>query len=105
MSSWGNKDSGNNAPKFVTTVSGGIGIAYTASNIHLANTICVSASRLAAANAQMNISGKQFAHTGWNRIVKGTGGRAGRIQTECLAVLSTPIINNGANSANQWFTL
>lgn len=104
MSEWGNKDYANNVPKFVTLAAGEYGVSYPSANAALANTILVTATRLSAgANAAYGVSGKQCAHTGWVRFTKGTGGRAGRIQTECLVALSNPTAVT-ANSGNSWFT-
>lgn len=99
MSGWGNKDYANNRVQFIDTI--GREAAYTSSV--KANTVLVSAARMANANTSMVTSSKQFAHTGWVRIEKGTGGRAGRVTTETLVALSSPVITN-ANTANGWFT-
>lgn len=99
MSGWGNKDYANNVPQFVNTIGRTSGDTAR----YKANTILVSSARMANANTSVLTSSKQFAHTGWVRIDKGTGGRAGRVITETLVAMSSPVITS-ANSANGWFT-
>ena len=99
MSGWGNKDLANNRPKFIQS----IGMPASITNAYAANTILVSPARMANSNVSVGLSSKQFAHDGWVRIVKGTGGRAGRIQVETLVALNTATITTAA-SANGWFT-
>jgi hypothetical protein len=99
MSGWKSNDSqANNEPSFVLS----IGRDQATTNAYSSNTILVTASRLANANSTTGMSSKQTAHVGWVNYKVGTGGRAGRIQSEVLVALSTPSSTN-ANSARPYF--
>lgn len=73
-----------------------------------ADTVLVTPTRLAnavyqAANSQaLYANGGVVAHTGWNKITTGTGGRAGRVQTEVLVALANPVAANtlSGNTSN-----
>ncbi len=69
----------------------------TLSASYNANTYMVSASRIANANTLLAVT-----HTGWNHVVVGTGGRAGRITVETLAVVSN-VNTLDPNSGGVWF--
>ena len=100
MSGWKNTDAqANNEPSYLTHI--GRDQQYT--NNYANNTILVTATRLANANSSQGVSSKQTAHIGWVNYSNGTGGRAGRVQSEVLVALSTPSSAN-ANSALPWFT-
>ena len=100
MAQWkGNDNSGlaNNKPAWLTF--GNQGIPKPRANVYLANTVLVTASRKANANtsAITTAYGKNgISHTGWVTITKGTGGRAGRVTSEVLVALSTPVSTNTA---------
>lgn len=74
------------------------------------DTVLINTTRMANAvfAGTANGSGTNFnsglAHTGWNRVTTGTGGRAGRVQVETLVTLknsSITIANNiSGNTSN-----
>lgn len=100
MSGWKSTDAqANNEPSYLVH----IGREQQFTNDYGNNTILVTATRLANANSTLGVSSKQTAHTGWVNYSVGTGGRAGRIQSEVLVALSTPSSAN-ANSALPYFT-
>ena len=105
MSSWGNNDNAANAPYWAvnSAVAHNTYVATTAAAPTAANVALLYANTTADAyrsgqtiglfgidaqeiNAQGHGSG---AHTGWNVKTTGSGGRAGRVQTETLVALST----------------
>lgn len=106
MPSWGNNDNSANAPywavnstvapdnpKRATPTSANVSLLYanTTSNVYTNNETI----GLFARNAQeIGDAGIGHAHTGWVLETTGTGGRAGRIQTEVLVALSNVIGNN-----------
>lgn len=102
MSGWKNNDNyrdyANTNPSFILR----IGKDNATTNNYISNTVLVTASRMANANATVGVSTKQTAHTGWVNYTVGTGGRAGRIQSEVLVCLSSPVSSN-ANSAKPYF--
>jgi len=63
-----------------------------------ADTVIVSSTRL----ANSSFSTKATPHTGWVRVKTGTGGRAGRIQTEVLVALANVQTSNtlSGNTSN-----
>jgi len=70
-------------------------------NTYYQDTVLVTASRLA--NASWGVANHgEGAHTGWVRVVTGTGGRAGRRQVETLVCLANPITSNtiSGNTSN-----
>ena len=100
MSGWKSTDAqANNEPSYITH----IGREQSYTNDYSNNTILVTASREANANVTLGVSPYQTAHTGWVHYELGTGGRAGRIQSEVLVALSTPTSAN-ANAAKPWFS-
>lgn len=100
MSGWKNTDAqANNEPKYIASL--GREAAYTSDYSN--NTILVTSSRLANANSSFGIKNNQTAHQGWVNYTVGTGGRAGRIQSEVLVALSEPS-SVDANSAKPYFT-
>jgi hypothetical protein len=100
MSGWKNTDAqANNEPSYITN----IGRDRTYSNNYSNNTILVTSTRLANANSSQGVSSKQTAHIGWVNYNRGTGGRAGRVQSEVLVALSNPTSAN-SNAALPWFS-
>ena len=100
MSGWKSTDAqANNEPSYITHL--GRESQYTSDYSN--NTVLVTATRLANANSSQGVSSLQTAHTGWVHYETGTGGRAGRVQSEVLVALSTPSSAN-SNSARPWFT-
>lgn len=100
MAGWKSTDAqANNEPKYISTLGRDTDYANNYSN----NTILVTATRLANANSTLGVSSKQSAHTGWVNYTVGTGGRAGRVQSEVLVALSTPT-SADANAAQPFFT-
>ena len=90
----------NNEPAYLIH----IGRSQPDTNTYQKNTILVTSSRLANANVSLTgMKNKATAHTGWVNYSVGTGGRAGRIQSEVLVALSTPSSAN-ANGAQPFFT-
>jgi len=100
MSGWKSTDAqANNEPKYISTLGRERDYANTYSN----NTILVTSSRLANSNTSYGVVNGQTAHTGWVNYTVGTGGRAGRVQSEVLVALSTPS-SVDANSSKPFFT-
>jgi len=73
------------------------------------NTVLVTPTRLANAvfsgtytSANLANSGAAAAHVGWVNVTTGTGGRAGRVQTEVLVALANPVAANtlSGNTSN-----
>ena len=71
------------------------------------NTVLVTDSRLANAvfpngYSSANLAQGAVAHAGWVQVRTGTGGRAGRVQTEVLVALSNPVAANtlSGNTSN-----
>lgn len=105
MSLWSNVDSNTGAPKFA--VAGGLGVAANGDALY-ANTTTgafvsgaavgvfgVDANEIALAN---NAASKP-AHAGWVLRKTGTGGRAGRVQTEVLVAMGS-MTGDGTITAN-----
>jgi hypothetical protein len=101
MSGWKNTDAlANNEPKYIASIGREAGYTSDYSN----NTILVTSSRLSSnANTAFGMKNNQTAHQGWVNYTVGTGGRAGRIQSEVLVALSEPS-SVDANSAKPYFT-
>lgn len=100
MSGWKNTDAqANSKPSYLVH----IGRDQTFTNSYSNNTILVTSSRIANANVSFGVTSKSSPHTGWVAMSKGTGGRAGRVQSEVLVALSNPSSAN-ANAALPWFT-
>jgi hypothetical protein len=104
MSEWKGTDTSNYANnKPIWLVHQGIDAARTTA--YIANTVLVTASRKANANTSAITAAyglRGISHTGWVNIKVGTGGRAGRITSEVLVAMSTPI--GTGNNANPYFT-
>jgi len=103
---------------FNTTAPGTVigfdkGITYNSNKTsevnYNADTVLVTPTRLANAvfsgtylSANLANSGGAAAHTGWVKTTTGTGGRAGRVQTEVLVALANPVAANtlSGNTSN-----
>jgi hypothetical protein len=77
-----------------------IGYTTNTANNYFADTIMVTPGRLA--NASFGNTAKHaFAHAGWVYTTTGTGGRAGRVQTEVLVALAnTSASNTGSGNTS-----
>jgi len=75
------------------------------------DTILITPTRLANAvfansvnysNTALSTSGGAASHAGWNKVTTFTGGRQGRVQTECLVALANPTAANtlSGNTSN-----
>jgi hypothetical protein len=111
MSSWGNNDNSANAPLWaamtenLTPNSANVTALFdntTANNVAVTladgsvrqgqktvGLFAIDANEAQVADA--NPTGGYMAHTGWNLVTTGQGGRAGRVQTECLVALANVI--------------
>ena len=104
MSSWGNNDNAANAPYWAVSsaiaksAAGAANSAPTAANVAiLYNNTTADAYIAGETIGLFNIDGNEIqaqghgmgAHKGWNLRTVGTGGRAGRIQTETLVALAS----------------
>jgi hypothetical protein len=90
MSLWSTTDANTGAPKYA--VAGGLGVAANGSTLYANTTVGayvpgvsvgvfgVDATEIALPANKAN----KPAHTGWVLVKTGTGGRAGRVQTEVL---------------------
>ena len=102
MSLWGNLDAANNAPKFAGT--GGIGLTANTQQLFSNTTFATTSSSLGRAGQAIGVFGLSAleasntgagkantagAHAGWVMRKEGTGGRAGRIQTETLVAMGS----------------
>jgi hypothetical protein len=112
MSLWGNLDASNNAPKFAGT--GGIGLTANTQGALFGNTtFATTSSSVGVAGQAVGVFGVSAletsntgggkantagAHAGWVLRKEGTGGRAGRIQTETLVAMGSIYgdVNTGA---------
>jgi hypothetical protein len=107
MSSWGNNDNAANAPywavnsaiahqpdvnvKYARPTAANVALLYgnTTSDVYIAGeTIGLFGIDAQEAAVAENPTGGKFAHAGWNLVTKGSGGRAGRVQTETLVALA-----------------
>lgn len=93
VSPWGNKDEAKSAPIFAPAyVNKGIS-EENAEGLYETDTTVVGSGTGAtvgvyATTASEMASATGVAHAGWNLVKTGTGGRAGRIQTEVLVAMS-----------------
>ena len=106
MSFWSNTDANTSAPKFVTSYlkvsqsSANVNLAYgnttTSAFITNANVgiFAVDTTEIASASATNKAS--RPAHSGWVLRTAGTGGRAGRVQTEVLVAMGSITLDGGA---------
>ncbi len=106
MPLWSTTDANTSAPKFA--VAGGLGVSANGHTLY-ANTTAdafvpnltvgvfgVDAAEIALANNATN----KPTHTGWVLRTEGSGGRAGRIQTEVIVAGGMGGDPTTANSAN-----
>lgn len=89
----------NTAPG--ATIEFDTSINFTAANTQATynkDVVLVTPTRLA--NASFATNGTS--HTGWVKVTTGTGGRAGRVQTEVLVALANPVAANviSGNTSN-----
>ena len=106
MALWSNTDANTSAPKFVTSYlkvsqsSANVNLAYgnttTSAFITNANVgiFAVDTTEIASASATNKAS--RPAHSGWVLRTAGTGGRAGRVQTEVLVAMGSITLDGGA---------
>jgi hypothetical protein len=96
------------AQPLFNTVSAGFGVEFDKAISYQAgerlstynqDTVLVTASRMANTVGFPNVA---TSHTGWVKVSTGTGGRAGRVQTEVLVALSSPVAANviSGNTSN-----
>lgn len=85
MGQWTNVDEANGAPSWIPAY---VRLRANTSNRNAiyANTTSFGVFGVDVTEAQAN---KQFAHAGWVKRVVGTGGRAGRVQTEVLVAMGS----------------
>ena len=90
MPLWSNTDANTRAPKFA--VAGGLGVALNGDALYANTTVGEFVDNLAVGvfavdsveMIQPEAAASKPAHTGWILRTAGTGGRAGRIQTEVI---------------------
>ena len=73
-----------------------------------ANAVFANGAQYTSAN--LSNSGASIAHVGWNKITTFTGGRAGRVQTECLVIFANSAqitiantISGNTSNANTYY--
>ena len=105
MSLWSNTDANTSAPKFA--VASGLGVSANSVTLYANNTsgafktgltigvFGVDANEIGLANNKTS----HPAHAGWVLRTVGTGGRAGRIQSETLVAMGS-MTGDGTISAN-----
>lgn len=105
MSLWSNTDANTSAPKFA--VAGGLGLSQNGDALYANTTpnafktnltigvFGVDANETALANNKTN----KPTHAGWVLRTVGTGGRAGRVQTETLIAMGS-MTGDGTITAN-----
>jgi hypothetical protein len=96
MALWSNTDANTSAPKF--SVASGLGVAGNGDTLYVTEPIGVfgvDANEIALANNAAN----KPAHAGWVLRKVGSGGRAGRIQTEVLVAMGS-MTGDGTVTAN-----
>jgi hypothetical protein len=90
MPLWSNTDANTSAPKFA--VAGGLGVALNGDALYANTTVGEFVDNLAVGvfgvdSTEISLVANKAnkpAHTGWILRTEGTGGRAGRIQTEVI---------------------
>lgn len=105
MSLWSNTDANTSAPKFA--VASGLGVSADGQTLYANTTVGAYVSGAAVgvfgvdANeiALANNAAQKPAHAGWVLRKEGTGGRAGRVQTEVLVAMGS-MTGDGTVSAN-----
>lgn len=78
-----------------TSIDFAVPISYnnTSDSTYNNDTVLVTNTRLANATFG-GATNHATAHQGWQHVVTGTGGRAGRVQAETLVALSSPVASN-----------
>ena len=109
MALWSNTDANTSAPKYVTSYlkvsqsSANVNLAYgnttTSAFITNANVGIFAVDTNEMANTSASNKASHPAHAGWVLRTAGTGGRAGRVQTEVLVAMGS-ITGDGSASAN-----
>jgi len=109
MALWSNTDANTSAPKYVTSYlkvsqsSANVNLAYgnttTSAFITGANVGIFAVDTNEMANTSASNKSSHPAHSGWVLRTAGTGGRAGRVQTEVLVAMGS-ITGDGSASAN-----
>ena len=109
MALWSNTDANTSAPKFVTAYldvsqsSANVNLAYgnttTSAFITNANVGIFGVDTKEMANTSSTNKASRPAHAGWVLRTAGTGGRAGRVQTEVLVAMGS-MSGDGSASAN-----
>jgi hypothetical protein len=109
MALWSNTDANTSAPKYVTSYlkvsqsSANVNLAYgnttTSAFITGANVGIFAVDTSEMANTSATNKASHPTHSGWVLRKAGTGGRAGRVQTEVLVAMGS-ITGDGSASAN-----
>jgi len=75
---------------------------YNADTVLLTPTRLANAVFAGTANSSSYNLNSGMSHVGWNKVTTFTGGRAGRVQTETLVALSSPVASNtiSGNTSN-----
>ena len=107
MALWSNTDANTSAPKFA--VAGGLGVSENGDTLYANTTTSafVTGVKLGVFGVDVveqglgNNATGIGSHSGWNLVTQGTGGRAGRIQTETLVAMGSMLTtSDGSASAN-----
>jgi hypothetical protein len=105
MALWSNTDANTSAPKFA--VASGLGVSASSDALYANTTVDafktgltlgvfgVDANEISLANN----AAQKPAHAGWVLRTVGTGGRAGRVQTEVIVAMGS-MTGDGTVSAN-----
>ena len=84
-----------------TTVDIGVAVQYNSNtaNTYFADTVLVTPTRMANT---VGFANTETCHPGWVKVQTGTGGRAGRVQTEVLVALANTATANvlSGNTSN-----
>ena len=109
MALWSNTDANTSAPKYVTSYlkvsqsSANVNLAYgnttTSAFITNANVGIFGVDTNEMANTSTSSKASHPAHAGWVLRTAGTGGRAGRVQTEVLVAMGS-MTGDGSATAN-----
>jgi hypothetical protein len=95
MALWSNTDANTSAPKFA--VAGGLGVSANGQTLYANTTTSgyVSGAKVGVFGIDVveqglaNNKTTRGAHSGWNLVTQGTGGRAGRIHTQTLVAMGS----------------
>ena len=107
MALWSNTDANTSAPKFA--VAGGLGVSENGDTLYANTTTSafVTGVKLGVFGVDIveqglgNNATGIGSHSGWNLVTQGTGGRAGRIQTETLVAMGSMLTtSDGSGTAN-----